>query len=1309
MVDSSKGRDTGKPASLLDIQAEQQRERTTSRFGGGGGGNRSGGGGPRGGRGRGGGGGSGGGGGGRRRPQQPDRSRLPLEQGLVCSMKDAFGFIYCADRPEEIFFHYSEVQGIHPDDLHIDDEVEFRVGSSSAKGPDKLAAYQVRPLEKGTIVWEQVDEPGRLFRGLVERPTRFDRGNTLDGTIRILIEKKDKETGEMIDTPEGPLVKFTPNDFNPEGDSSSSSKRPKRLARGDLVEFSVVTERRTKDKYARSIELLLSERERLRQEEEARMLSEATLEHGVVTSLKGEYGFLRSNKRREEVYFHYSNIHLDEDNEGGDKDLVLKEGQDMKFLVVDEGGGENSGQKRRISARQIKLQPRGSVKFHDAVACGVTGIVTLIPQPIDSGHSLDQRGKVRLLEPLTDVDDEGNERVITEVYLSSRDSPGGTFAFRGGSSVGCWVQLGDTLLFDVVKDYVDGACHAAPTKHLVPNENPLQLEEEGSENDPDRRVRLIQLSLVSRAEGVVNAVKEAYGFIHFAERPVDVHFKLHQMLPDELQEDIRRNLGIANEDSKGRPLRLRLDAEVQFDISVHGTIHGGGRNPRGRQAHERENLKAQRVLLLPPQSLQLTKTISTGVRGKVIKEDPRQPYSGMIELEEVVHHLPIEERHPLVAKMIENYLSTSDQTPLVYHDIQSRKEDEVVMEVINQKAKGKLICDHVPVEGETHYPGCLRISKVAPGEGESTDAQGYTSDDGVDDLSNDELETRSNDELGVDSPPEDQKKGNKGPGKRKKKTQKPIKTIRFDKSSLIKALRADIPPAVGDIVEFDIVESRRTGQMQIENMKFIERHVPDVSEFESSAAVGVVKEVVPQRNFGFISVFDEAASKREMIFFSLSNVIGMDQASSNNGLRKKAGLKKGDEVKFEIATEKNGKRVALKVTPVPKGTIPNKADKNACKGFVLLEPTHTTLKSGSGGPPRHTTSNASSEGGSRWDTTSDDGRKKVTNTEAAPELGVILLLEDPANIFAPRNLISKLSQSNDGAVSETKDSDAAEGSDKSTDNDAATSEPSTETASSESGTAPTCLLRHLSYTRGAIALLGAGSSSAGDESATPKRGDLVSFVKAKSGKMNVRDIRVVTRGAASRTRGRLEDIKLAGSTSGSGDEASTEKGTAKFIVANESEDTYDVDLSEVVSCDPSLLKEKESVEVILHEGRVYGVCRTVDLYLESKLGTSHKERPKLNLTVKKDRGGKIMAQSMMAKGPDGTTGFVPGWTTRVSKYATVATEEESKESAPDLQSVNGGVPNGTAAAAATAPEGSAEGAKVASESGPTLVNEESAT
>jgi len=73
------------------------------------------------------------------------------------------------------------------------------------------------------------------------------------------------------------------------------------------------------------------------------------------------------------------------------------------------------------------------------------------------------------------------------------------------------------------------------------------------------------------------------------------------------------------------------------------------------------------------------------------------------------------------------------------------------------------------------------------------------------------------------------------------------------------------------------------------------------------------------------------------------------------------------------------------------------------------------------------------------------------------------------------------------------------------------------------------------------------------------------------------------------------------------------------------------------------------------------VCRTKDISLASSfgrdssgIGSGPKERPKLNLTVKKElqgMGGQIMAQSRMAKGPDGTNGFESGWTTRVSKHA----------------------------------------------------------
>ncbi|GKY93457.1 hypothetical protein MPSEU_000313200 [Mayamaea pseudoterrestris] len=1162
--------------------------------------------------------------GGRQQRQAPDHSQLPLEQGVICSLKESFGFIYCADRPEEVFFHYSE--SLQPvDSLQLDAEVEFRIGTRN----DKLNAYQVRILEPGSIAWETENEPGKLFRGLVDRPTRFERGQTLDGTIRLLDDQRDgKDVAAIVS--DGPELYFRQNDYQPtqqhdepeplNGEDAkiiSDGRRgqPNRLLKGDLVEFSIVTDRRSKNQFARSISLILSERDRVRHEQETKMLAEATEEVGVVTSLKGEYGFLLSNKRREEIYFHYSTIDMDDTERAlGDGDLVLKEGQEMKFLVVNEanGGGEPHG-RRRLSARRVSLKPKGSVKFHDAVACGVTGIVVLCPQPADAGHSLEAKGKVLLHEPIEDNDLTGNSRLITEVYLSARDSPGGTYSFRGGSSAATWIQLGDTVLFDVVSDYVDGACHAAPTKHLIRNPTPFELEEEGDTEHPiDRRIRLVSLSLMARSEGIVHTVKDAYGFIHYNERPVDAHFKLYQVLPDVLQNDLRRHMGLTNVDKHGRQLGLQVGAEVMFDISVHGRIQGAlpGRHHKNQAAQERENLKAQRILFLPAGTVQQSKTLGAKLRGTISKKDKTQLYAGMVDLDMEVLPMTMEERYPLVAKMVDEFVASPVQTALIYHDILSAKEDEVVMNMIEFNAKGLLSVTHIPVPGETSYPGKLSIRKLSEEERQELAKHdgGYETPPKLADASTDGA--TSDDDGQVISTPGTADKRRK---KKWTKTRKPVSSIRFDRASFCDELKNDAPLAVNDIVELDVVQSRRTGMVTVENMRIVERITPAAAMAQdggSAEGLGIVKEIVTARNFGFITVLDEAASKRESIFFQLSSVVS---SSTNYSIRK------GDEVSFKVTTERNGKRVAQNVKVLPKGTIPNLADKNACQGLVLLEPSHNGIKKQ---PVRQRSSShpATIDKPSRWSTVDLSLPEAPQGCDAA--MGCILLLRDPTQMFD--NLANNGQSNEDAAALEVAPS-----------------------AMSAEAAGVNVTLKHLSYKIGAIAIHGIGST---DETSAPRRGDLVSFIKARDSiGLGARDIRIVTKGAAILLRGRLESIHLG---------ESVDEGTAKFIAMNNEETLYDVKLSEVLGCDLSSLKEKESVEGVLYDGQLYGICRTCDVYLESKFGSNNKERPKLNLTVKKDRAGKIMAQSHMAKGPDGSCGFVTGWTSRMSKFAELASEAD---------------------------------------------------
>lgn len=1131
----------------------------------------------------------------------PDPSSLPLEQGLVCSLKESFGFIHCADRPEEIFFHYSEVRNCHPDELDIDSGVEFRVGQSG-KDPTKRAAYEVYAIDASTIQWETEDEPDKLYQGLVERSIRTDgpggrgdnnnnsKSSNQEGSIQVQVQVP--ESADASNAPKGPLVRFRTEDLQ-----EKNGRLPK-LFRGDLVQFRIFLDRRTKQRYARHIEILQTEKERTRAERERKMLESATPEEGMVISLNKGYGFLKSNKRHGHIYFHYSNLIVPTDENGTEIDFELKKGQEMKFLVATEVlNGESKSR-----ALQLECLPPGTVEFHTTIATGVKGTITLCPRPPTAGRNLgyadDRDGSIRLLETIMDTDDEGNPVTITEVSFEFNDSPGGVYEFqqRGSATNGLWVLEGDTVLFDVVKELADGSYQAAPTSHTLGMNG--AVEEPDAATPTDASIRLAACSLTGRAEGTMHTLKlkGGYGFIHFAERTIDVHFNAYNLIPEPLQADLRRQLGYP-----GEPIELEGGVGVQFDIAQHGVVYAGGRGNGGGgggggrrrgSPHERENMKAHRILLLPPDAILMDKALATSVKGVVKSVDRKQLYAGFVDLEKEIQPMSNEERHPLVVKMILSFLeqSAKDHGPkqLVFKDSLSKREESVVISMVEEYGNGCLSCDQ---KGSSDtYPGVLRIRRVE----------------------------------------EDAEKKDAKP-RRGRSKDTPSASVRFDKSGLIKDLQEDQPPNIGDEIECDVIQSRRTGKIMIRNLKIVKRSEIDPADIcavdSSEASLGIVQNVVPRSSFGFISVLDENAVRQELLFFSLG-----DNRNSN--------FRKGDEVKFGIGVDKKtGKRVAQNVTMVKKGTIPAKVSKNACKGIVLMEPTHTTLSN---------TPKRKQGGDSKW----GDGKETRKGSAETLESGVILLLEDKTGMFTKRGGRRKRSRSVD-----TTSSDDASVGDLSIDSaDTTGDDLSVGSVSSHDSIG---ILSHVRYANGALAITGPGAAGGIDSANYPRRGDIVTFVKSRKGS-KARDIRVESRKAATLVRGRLESIQSAEASG-----LQKNAGSAKFFAATAKEEQYDVDLVELVSCDTKLLKDKQQVEGVLHEGGIFGVCRTVDLYLESKLGTSHKERPKLNLSVKKTRGGTIMAQTMMAKGPDGTVGFAPGWTARESQYAVQA---ESPQPTPDTSS-----------------------------------------
>ncbi len=693
-----------------------------------------------------------------------------LEYGRITSLLDKFGFIYCANRPMDIFFHYSELVSNQNNDtttagnngnnimnnssrhrqqelissLQIGQEVQFYVRSSlssSSSSEDKLSAYSVTILKPGTVIWEIEDEPDKRKRGLVERiitsggsgrsnhnSSRGGGGERIaEGTIRILLEDDNIDYAANDDCNDDPQIinesAAKDNDTNNGAIKSKSNQKGPivrytiddtttlSLSRNDLVEFSIYTEIRSGIKYARNVILIQTERERLQEEKERMLMEKATYERGIVTSLKNGFGFLKSNRRKEEIYFHYSNVvlpdqgHDDDINDNNDdqngneqqgrkeEEHTLKEGQEMEFFVVtelDEGGGSSSGRKK-TSARQIRFLDKGSVIFQQSIATGVVGKISncpIVPEVgLQSARKKPQHksktklvggkdGSVKLdksisFHPVENYDSNHTLIDVTDVTLPADVCP---FIERDGSKTFLWVREGDTLLFDVIRDVDSGICRVSPTMSInsesndidsnvdvsvvtdavkaisvgegtedVINNNNNEDGELADKNDTDApeckeiapgnndtntmitennitpKVRIVSLSPDTRKEGTIVSIKDNFGFIRPSDQNSDIYFRLDELLPPDMTEDLWRNSLTKEQFDSMKSLKFSNGCKVMFDLS------GRGRNMRAERIMTIENKKplvkktgdstCQGYVLMEPTHTSLSHTPSHTIYG----------------------------------------------------------------------------------------------------------------------------------------------------------------------------------------------------------------------------------------------------------------------------------------------------------------------------------------------------------------------------------------------------------------------------------------------------------------------------------------------------------------------------------------------------------------------------------------------------------------------------------------------------------------------------------------------------------------------
>ncbi|KAF2881106.1 hypothetical protein ILUMI_25072 [Ignelater luminosus] len=252
-------------------------------------------------------------------------------QGVICSMKESFGFIERADVVKEIFFHFSEAKT--KEELRLGDDVEFIIQTRNGKE----VACNITRLPPGTVIFEDLKPEilkGQVLKPLDRGPNARHQTDALPGRIRYR-------------APDHSEVEIAFGDKDQKGDFT--------LRHGDWVQFQIATDRRDQLNRATHISLL----------DESFVVSGERREQGVVASVKDGFGFLRCVEREPRLFFHFNEV-LDIDQE-------IKVGDEFEFTVVQDQTSTYTN--NRQSAIRMKRLPASSVQFETTVDNEVTGII----------------------------------------------------------------------------------------------------------------------------------------------------------------------------------------------------------------------------------------------------------------------------------------------------------------------------------------------------------------------------------------------------------------------------------------------------------------------------------------------------------------------------------------------------------------------------------------------------------------------------------------------------------------------------------------------------------------------------------------------------------------------------------------------------------------------------------------------------------------------------------------------------------------------------------------------------------------------
>lgn len=216
--------------------------------------------------------------------------------GVVISLRPSFGFIQNIHSDDQLYFSENDVYA----GVKVGDMVSF-ISTSNAKG---FTASRVRFVDQ-TVAFEVL---ATKVLGTIARMPERHRSNC--GLIDIDLPSLSADLHSKVRRKPANTIAYLPTAID-------SSLLPKNvlLDRGDYVEFTLSKIPASNIVLATDIRLKSFKRDREREKAIQRMLDAgAVREIGVVTAVKNkEYGFIKAQDRKDELYFRMDGFSTDED------------------------------------------------------------------------------------------------------------------------------------------------------------------------------------------------------------------------------------------------------------------------------------------------------------------------------------------------------------------------------------------------------------------------------------------------------------------------------------------------------------------------------------------------------------------------------------------------------------------------------------------------------------------------------------------------------------------------------------------------------------------------------------------------------------------------------------------------------------------------------------------------------------------------------------------------------------------------------------------------------------------------------------